>query len=159
MRVGPKFSLPFTETYATQQRIVKLVSAASNSDVSGVAQVGSRVYLQKMQKQKHSTTSVKAQMTNSGSFYPSPHLTPTAPCGASTLAPSALVTRRLRRLNSRTFGARQSATPTVFFTNRTRTLLQTRSNPYIVSQKHPQSFYDNFGKPGPILVILCCILR
>jgi len=37
---------------------LKLVSAGSNSGVSGVAQVGNRVQLT-MQKLKHSTTSVK----------------------------------------------------------------------------------------------------
>jgi len=54
------FSLPFTSTYATYQRIVRIetiVWAGSNSGVSGVTQVCSWVY-PTMQKQKHSTTSV-----------------------------------------------------------------------------------------------------
>ena len=53
-----------------------------------------------------------------GKGIPLPTPTPLYAC-ASTLAPSALVTRRLRRLEPRTFGARQSATPHCFLTNRT----------------------------------------
>ena len=46
-------------------------------------------------------------------LHPSPYPNP---CGASTLAPSALVTGRLWRLDPPTFGDRQSVTPpTVFF--------------------------------------------
>ena len=51
--------------------------------------------------------------------YPSPHATPLGACGFSTFTPKALVTRRLRCLDPRTFGACQSVTPTVFLTNRT----------------------------------------
>jgi len=50
-----------------------------------------------------------------GGRYPSP-THPLDTCGASTLAPSALVTRRLRRIDPHTFGTRQSATPSVFDT-------------------------------------------